>query len=198
MKTFEDMKHKIPEGATHYLEATDSLKFAWWDSKENVLLCPENSNEWQPALVTDEIYNPTPIPQTNIETPEEKEAFDNMESAASKEVEWVNGDECIYMNSKELHKFIGIDPTRNDFCYIKANCSAVNWVEVAKLSKPETPQQREELVLDATEPREALPILKQMIFSMKVNAHTFSNENVEEIAKEGRAAMALIDKLLNK
>ena len=46
--------------------------------------------------------------------------------------------------------------------------------------------------------REALPILKQMIYSMKTNAHTFSNENVEEISKEGRAAMTLIDGLLNK
>ena len=44
--------------------------------------------------------------------------------------------------------------------------------------------------------REALPILKQMIFSMKTNAHTFSNENVEEISREGMAAMALIDNLL--
>lgn len=60
------------------------------------------------------------------------------------EVEWKNGDECLYMNSSELHKFIGIDPTRNDFCYIKANCAAVNWVEISKLSKPETPQQRKD------------------------------------------------------
>lgn len=60
-----------------------------------------------------------------------------------KEVEWSNGDECLYMNSSEVHKFIGIDPTRSDFCYIKANCSAVNWVEIAKLSKPETPEAKE-------------------------------------------------------
>lgn len=66
------------------------------------------------------------------------------EEKPSEKAEWANGDECIYMNSSEVHKFIGVDPTQNDFCYIKANCSAVNWVEVAKLSKPETPQQRED------------------------------------------------------
>lgn len=59
-----------------------------------------------------------------------------------KEVEWVNGDECLYMNSSEAHKFIGMDPTRSDFCYIKANCSSVNWVEVSKLSKPESPEEK--------------------------------------------------------
>ncbi|AUR89598.1 coil containing protein [Vibrio phage 1.137.O._10N.261.46.B5] len=62
----------------------------------------------------------------------------------TKEVEWVNGDECLYMNSSEVHKFIGVDPTRNDFCYIKADCSAVNWVEISKLSKPETEAERKE------------------------------------------------------
>lgn len=67
-----------------------------------------------------------------------------LEEKPSEKVEWVNGDECLYMNSSEVHKFIGVDPTRNDFCYIKANCSAVNWVKVAKLSKPETKQQRED------------------------------------------------------
>ena len=67
-----------------------------------------------------------------------------LEEKPSEKVEWVNGDECLYMNSSEVHRFIGVDPTRNEFCYIKANCSAVNWVEVAKLSKPETKQQRED------------------------------------------------------
>ena len=46
--------------------------------------------------------------------------------------------------------------------------------------------------------RDGLLVIKQMIFSMKVNSHTFSNENVEEISKEGRAAMLLIENLLNK
>ncbi len=103
------------------------------------------------------------IDKVETQTPEEKEALDSIKpvhlrdyqkntqtehqeemSAFSGEVEWKNGDECLYMNSSEMHKFIGVDPTRNDFCYIKASCAAVNWVEVAKLSKPETPQQRED------------------------------------------------------
>ncbi|WWO62278.1 hypothetical protein [Vibrio phage vB_VcM_SY] len=90
------------------------------------------------------------------ETPEEKEVLDDIESSG--EVEWKNGDECLYMNSSELHKFIGIDPTRNDFCYIKANCAAVNWVEISKLSKPETPQQRED--------RERLEVIDEMCWDV--------------------------------
>ncbi|AUR98848.1 hypothetical protein NVP1256O_09 [Vibrio phage 1.256.O._10N.286.45.F8] len=54
------------------------------------------------------------------------------------------------------------------------------------------------MVEEIAEFREALPVIKQMIFSMKTNAHTFSNENVEEVSREGRAAMRLIDKLLAK
>ena len=54
------------------------------------------------------------------------------------------------------------------------------------------------MVKEIAELREALPVIKQMIFSMKTNAHTFSNENVEEVSREGRSAMRLIDKLLAK
>lgn len=147
MKTFETEKHNIPDGATHYLEATDSLKFAWWDSKENVLLCPENSNEWQPALVTDEIYNPTPIPQTNIETPEEKEAFDSMESVVSKEVEWVNGESLEYKNEDDEWesdgRYVCFDSFANHHVFYAANMTLYH-ADDNQIRKPETPQQREE------------------------------------------------------
>lgn len=76
------------------------------------------------------------------ETPEEKEVLDSIESAG--EVEWKNGDECVYMSHKVIHQFIGADPKREGYGYIQATGYEVNFVELSKLSKPETPHHREE------------------------------------------------------
>lgn len=57
---------------------------------------------------------------------------------------WKNGDECLYMNHETVHLFLGIDPRRDGYAYIQAPCYSVNFVELSKLRKPETPQQREE------------------------------------------------------
>lgn len=50
-KTFEDMKHDIPEGATHYSDETDSDFFAWLkvDGDITYSLLPEsvNFNVWE-------------------------------------------------------------------------------------------------------------------------------------------------------
>ncbi|CAM0025702.1 hypothetical protein VPH95E331_0086 [Vibrio phage 95E33-1] len=75
------------------------------------------------------------------ETPEEKEALDGIESAG--EVEWKNGDECLYKDFK--YTFIGMTPTFNDFSCLIFDCSqGIKHIDVRELSKPETPQQREE------------------------------------------------------
>lgn len=60
------------------------------------------------------------------------------------EGEWVNDDECLYLNAKTRHVFIGVDPRRNGYCYIQAPCYSVNFVEISKLSKPETEAERVE------------------------------------------------------
>lgn len=64
MKTFEDMKHNIPDGATHYFEETENEKFAWWNESKSLLLCPDNNGQWEAPGVHDDVSNPTPIPQT--------------------------------------------------------------------------------------------------------------------------------------
>lgn len=52
------------------------------------------------------------------------------------EVDWSNGDECKYMNQQAVHRFIGVDPRREGYCYIQAPCYSINFVEISKLSKP--------------------------------------------------------------
>lgn len=77
MKTFLTEKNSIPEGATHYWNETLEDYFAWWDDANKLMLTPDGNGEWE--SVYDKSGNePTPIPQTNIETPEEKEALDTM------------------------------------------------------------------------------------------------------------------------
>lgn len=155
MKTFETENHNIPEGATHYFKETENEKFAWWNESESLLLCPDNSGQWESPGVHDDVGNPIPIPQTNIETPEEKEALDlidttpqQYESVASKEVEWVNGDECLHTHhdyAKNPHMtYIGQHPFIGDLHICLSHLKGVITVNSCYLARPETKQQREE------------------------------------------------------
>lgn len=58
--------------------------------------------------------------------------------------EWKNGDECIYMSHKVVQQFIGPCPKRYGYGYIQAPTFEVNFVELSKLSKPETEAERNE------------------------------------------------------
>lgn len=71
MKTFETEKGNIPDGATHYLNENNEYYFLW------VKACSDGSF-W--SLIKDDsvISTVKPIPQTNMETPEEKEVLDTM------------------------------------------------------------------------------------------------------------------------
>lgn len=68
--------------------------------------------------------------------------------------EWKNGDECIYMTHNVIHQFIGPCPKREGYGYIQAPGFEVNFVELSKLSKPESPEQKAE--------RERLEAIKEM------------------------------------
>lgn len=74
------------------------------------------------------------------ETPEEKEVLDSIESAG--EVEWKNGDECRCSDNID-YTYIGLNPHKPLFSYIVGNGQIIQRL-TSKLSKPETPQQREE------------------------------------------------------
>lgn len=61
----------------------------------------------------------------------------------TKEVEWVNGDACIYDGSE--YTFVGMTPTFNDLsCIVFDVKNGIEHVCVRKLSKPETEAERKE------------------------------------------------------
>ena len=82
MKTFETEKHNIPEGATHYSEEQLGAYFCWYivstDSAKIAVLDGVGFGlNWHDCEHGEQFGdNIKPIPQTNIETPEEKEALD--------------------------------------------------------------------------------------------------------------------------
>ena len=83
MKTFETMKHNIPEGATHYYHSCSGYG---WVKKEPCATGRDKSfiwdgGKWVRGVVVS--YVVKPIPKIPTETPEEKGALD-----AIKQVEW--------------------------------------------------------------------------------------------------------------
>ncbi|AUS01785.1 hypothetical protein NVP1291O_71 [Vibrio phage 1.291.O._10N.286.55.F6] len=93
MKTFETEKHNIPEGATHYYHSIGGVGFykltnSSWEFWQYFYNC------WKPVCDNNCAFEAIPIPQTNIETPEEKY------------VEWKSGDKCVYNGDEFL--FVGM------------------------------------------------------------------------------------------
>lgn len=80
MKTFLTEKHNIPEGATHYRDETNFDSFAWYCDGPTPRLIVDGDVRfgYQLAVSGENLNSLKPIPQTNIETPEEKEVFDSM------------------------------------------------------------------------------------------------------------------------
>lgn len=115
MKTFETEKHNIPEGATHYRDECEDFEFSWVMFDDGELMVDTIATGWSRFKHPEFEAKVKPIPQTNIETPEEKEVLDlidatprQYESVASKEVEWVNGEllefngePCIFIGMSE-------------------------------------------------------------------------------------------------
>lgn len=73
MKTFETEKHNIPEGATHYFNEDHFNYFTW-------VAVDSFGNCWGLIEKSEVTGGIKPIPQTNTETPEEKEALDSIDS----------------------------------------------------------------------------------------------------------------------
>ena len=80
MKTFETMKHNIPEGATHYRDESDDFRFSWVMFDDGGALkvyttalgwCRFNRSKFEDKV--------KPIPKIPTETPEEKGALDAIE-----------------------------------------------------------------------------------------------------------------------
>lgn len=116
MKTFETEKNNIPEGATHYSNETTMLMLCWFmesDGKWWVRTC--NDAYWHECEHNEnERYDLNRIPQTNIETPEEKEALDLIDTTP---------------HQYEMSKFSGNKP-RTKVEYVK--CEFIKLSDAAK------------------------------------------------------------------
>ena len=142
MKTFLTEKHNIPEGATHYRNECDKRHFLWVKvDGDDVTVYIDSEGEFLSANWLKGgryIGSVKPIPQANIETPEEKE------------VEWINGDTVEYHNKHEgeggILTFVGIHPTHKDHAvlYGKHLNGGYMSAPLSMLSKPETEAERAE------------------------------------------------------
>lgn len=131
MKTFETEKGNIPDGATHYLNETDTDCFAWYreDTKE-VMVGGYVAPEWESAGKDENLADMKPIPQAKTETPGEKE------------VEWVNGDDVEAYG--KLYKYVGLDPFNDNLCICLANQDDdPQCFSIEVLNKPETEAEAE-------------------------------------------------------
>ena len=138
MLTFSELGRKLVDGDVYQNE--DGRVFTVGNLGYEARYCNLLSSYCFPSKVF--ILRAAALENIPTETPEEKEVLDSIESAG--EVEWKNGDECVYMSHKVIHQFIGADPKREGYGYIQATGYEVNFVELSKLSKPETPHHREE------------------------------------------------------
>ncbi|AUR97693.1 hypothetical protein NVP1243O_70 [Vibrio phage 1.243.O._10N.261.54.B5] len=76
------------------------------------------------------------------ETPEEKEVMDSIESVG--EVEWKNGDECVYRHQPDVtYMFVGIHPVNKKSAICWNEKEGIAQIHIDFISKPETQKKRE-------------------------------------------------------
>ena len=155
--TFEDMKHCIPEGATHYQNETKEFSFAWFNVDEDK--CYVDGQWWPYSLDGYPMDEIKPIPPTiKTDSSEEREAIDMMDTTTKQIeslekgdlVEWKNGDYCIYNENEYMYvgkfdcKWSSEDDT--DRCVIVNPTlrPAMICAHEKYLSKPESPEQKAE------------------------------------------------------
>lgn len=102
--------------------------------------------------------------------------------------EWKNGDECIYMGHKVVQQFIGPCPKRYGYGYIQAPTFEVNFVELSKLSKPETEAER-----NYWERMEAAYDL-YVIAQLAIGGDVIDYSDFVKESRQMRGALAIIDK----
>ncbi|MEL7307085.1 MAG: hypothetical protein AAGK05_03895 [Pseudomonadota bacterium] len=183
-KTFEDMKHNIPEGATHYQNETMEFSFAWFNVDEDK--CFVDGQWWPYSLDGYPMDEIKPIPPTiKTESQEEREALDMIDTTSKQveslakgdAVEWDGegmppvGAKCEILFKEYQHKGFGlfnvlayhsgaiwvqyIGPLENNGKCYTAECSTLEF------RKPESPEQKAERERD-----EAIKIIQRdMAFS---------------------------------
>ena len=128
MKTFETEKNNIPEGATHYQDQDGDHLFAWFklNGEDLSVNVPDQgvSDAWFDCSVSYFRGKIKPIPQ-------------------AKEVEWVNGDKCIY-NDEEFTFVSYMCKPEEDHVVIWRSFDGIEVVYKTQISKPEKPEAKKE------------------------------------------------------
>ena len=122
MKTFDTEKHNIPEGATHYREAQAIAAFIWVKVSGKVAYV-WGFNQWEVIHFDVEGLDIKPIPQT-------------------KEVEWVNGDECVIRGERLF--YVGESSEEGVHVVEEIGGGVLRHAHVSVISKPETEAERVE------------------------------------------------------
>ncbi|AUS01397.1 hypothetical protein NVP1284A_70 [Vibrio phage 1.284.A._10N.286.55.A5] len=211
MKTFETERHNIPEGATHYRDECKDMHFVWIKFKDSKMMVWINAYWYE----EDGFDNVKPIPQTNIETPEEKGALDlidttpqQYESVASKDVEWDGeglppvGCQCIFRpKNPELVKkysvFSDAIGRKVTIMFHDEGLAVPKWAgryesfRASDFAAIETPQQREER--ERLDNGQSLYELVQSLWctvDSKYTPHPYSSPMVDDKTKEMYARLA--------
>ena len=175
MKTYETEKHNTPKGATHYQDEAEYNNFAWCKGvgSGEFMVKMLDDEDWDIEQESLYINYIKPIPQT-------------------KEVEWVNGDECLYMNSNTIHTVIGRDDKYKDSFWCKSSCGNINLLDAACLSKPETKEEQEKR--EREENGQSLYELVQNLWcsvDSKYTAHPYDSPMVDSKTKEMYSMLAV-------
>ncbi|UVD32311.1 hypothetical protein [Vibrio phage vB_VaM_H2] len=104
-KTFEDMKHDIPEGATHYHNESDSYLFCWFkvEGGKWFVLCPDEGSKWYKC--NREHHRSGIVQFLQTESTEGREALDMIDTT-SKQVESLESD-AEFPNGSEYDRAAG-------------------------------------------------------------------------------------------
>ncbi|AUR93305.1 hypothetical protein NVP1186O_70 [Vibrio phage 1.186.O._10N.286.49.E3] len=108
-----------------------------------VVNIPDYNNERSTIDCDLYVLHAAALEKIPTETPEEKEVLDGIESAG--EVEWKNGDECVYRHQPDVtYMFVGIHPVNKKSAICWNEKEGIAQIHIDFISKPETTQQRKD------------------------------------------------------
>lgn len=204
-KTFEDMKHNIPEGATHYRDECESFLFTWFkETDSGIKFYEEVSQNW--SLIGRHVNNikskMVKIP-SQIETPEEKEALDMINTTSKQveslvkgdEVEWKNGDSLLWKNGNgeflecNAGRYIGYDSVENKHIFVRTDVDTyyIMYAKHSAISKPESQEQKAE--------RERLEIVKKACLTVRHDYGLMGESDRNFLEKYGMEWLKAFEKL---
>ncbi|QGF20996.1 hypothetical protein PP409_gp05 [Vibrio phage Seahorse] len=193
-KTFEDMKHNIPEGATHYHNESDDHLFCWFkiESGKWFVHCPDEGERWHKCIREHHRIGIVQFLQTEL--PQDREALDMIDTT-SKQVEnlannsespnsseWKNGDECVIRGESLI--YIGESVEADIHCVQEPGTCLYRNAHISVIKKPESPEEKVE--------RERLEAAYDLYCECGVQYETLQFDTFKEEC--GDVWLAIVDK----